>query len=392
MHKYLAELVTVGWIGTNWNVASWQRNKKLFAQLNINSQKSYKEARFQIEKEIKKLTSYLPEDFSMKYRIRCLRVPEINVKCPVCDGCRQLGLTGDGKDNFFYPTCGLKDSEHGKYLVKRGNEKRQETCQETLGSATATTAHLNQDNLKLLSKEYIEEKFIDENLHVKVEKFMDFLGCKSTAVFNFCKRFKVNYKPRRGSSQPEKNLSILIKKVLKDTIIVNNDLSIIKPNELDIYLPEYNLAIEYNGLLWHSHGIDKWGPINNPLSTPDRHLDKTKACQSKEIDLIHIFEDEYINNQDHVELLLKRKLGLEAWPVYTQDLIYWDLNHGNLPEQLQRDYEVIKTIPPRANYFKPGRGKEVSQWTPHKTEAEVYNAGYRKYYDCGELMLEKHAC
>ena len=67
--------------------------------------------------------------------------------------------------------------------------------------------------------------------------------------------------------------------------------SIIKPYELDIYIPEINTAIEYNGLLWHS---DKYKVDKN------YHLKKLNACKEKGIKLLQIFEDEYINNKNIV--------------------------------------------------------------------------------------------
>ncbi len=244
--------------------------------------------------------------------------------------------------------------------------------------------HYNLDNLKLLSKEYIELNFIEDGGFLMVKEFCSFLNCGHAIPYIMCKEFGVTYIYRSGSLV-EKYLVNFLSSLL-DIRIIENSRKIIKPNELDIYLPEYKLAIEYNGIMWHSCGTSPWSALDNPVPNQNRHLDKTKACQEKEIDLIHIFEDEYLNDQDTIELLLKRKLGLEFWPIYTQDIVHWNLNHGNLPEQLQKDYKVIKTIPPRANYFKSGTFK-ISQWTSHKTEEELYSAGYRKYYDCGSLTL-----
>lgn len=67
--------------------------------------------------------------------------------------------------------------------------------------------------------------------------------------------------------------------------------SIIKPYELDVYIPEINTAIEYNGLLWHS---DKY------KSDKNYHLKKLNACKENGIKLLQIFEDEYVNNKDIV--------------------------------------------------------------------------------------------
>lgn len=57
----------------------------------------------------------------------------------------------------------------------------------------------------------------------------------------------------------------------------------ISPLELDIYIPEKKIAIECNGLYWHSY--TEKDDINY-------HLNKTELCNQKNIQLIHIFEDE----------------------------------------------------------------------------------------------------
>jgi len=57
---------------------------------------------------------------------------------------------------------------------------------------------------------------------------------------------------------------------------------IIKNRELDVYVPELNIAIECNGLYWHS----------DLMKSKNYHLDKTEQCESKGIRLIQIFADE----------------------------------------------------------------------------------------------------
>jgi len=82
--------------------------------------------------------------------------------------------------------------------------------------------------------------------------------------------------------------------------IVRHNRTLIKPLELDIVLPDYKIAIEYNGLYWHSEqaGTDK-----------DYHLQKTKLCEKVGYRLIHIFEDEWILKKDIVKSRLKHILG-----------------------------------------------------------------------------------
>jgi len=76
---------------------------------------------------------------------------------------------------------------------------------------------------------------------------------------------------------------------------------IIPPKELDIYIPDKKLAIEFNGIYWHSEfaGTDK-----------TYHLKKTEECEKKEIQLIHLFEDDWLYRKDIVKSRLKNLLGI----------------------------------------------------------------------------------
>lgn len=90
---------------------------------------------------------------------------------------------------------------------------------------------------------------------------------------------------------------------LSDFLMTNNisfverDRTVLCPFELDFYLPEHNIAIELDGLYWHS--------IN--FKEPKYHVDKTNSCESLGIQLIHIFEDEWIYRR---EIVLSRILNL----------------------------------------------------------------------------------
>lgn len=95
-----------------------------------------------------------------------------------------------------------------------------------------------------------------------------------------------------GFSNLEKGLLESVKLIYHNEII-QNDRQLIKPYELDIVLPQIKLAIQFNGLYWHS---DK---------DKNYHLNKTELCELKGYRLIHIFEDEWINNQEDIMNRLK---------------------------------------------------------------------------------------
>ena len=87
----------------------------------------------------------------------------------------------------------------------------------------------------------------------------------------------------------------------KNKISYIKDNKICEGKELDFYIPSHNLAIEFDGLYWHSEnkGKDKF-----------YHANKTKMANEKGIRLIHIFEDEWIQHENICKSLLSLYLNL----------------------------------------------------------------------------------
>jgi very-short-patch-repair endonuclease len=73
---------------------------------------------------------------------------------------------------------------------------------------------------------------------------------------------------------------------------------IIKPKEIDFYIPDKKIAIELNGLYYHSeHFVDA-----------DYHKNKWLECSKNEIDLIQIWEDEWKDKKDLIKKLISNKI------------------------------------------------------------------------------------
>lgn len=75
-----------------------------------------------------------------------------------------------------------------------------------------------------------------------------------------------------------------------------------KQLQLDIFCKDRNLAIEFDGLFWHS---DYDGNCNKYY-----HLYKTEECEKQGIQLIHIFEDEWLYKKNIVKSYIKGLLGI----------------------------------------------------------------------------------
>jgi hypothetical protein len=187
------------------------------------------------------------------------------------------------------------------------------------------------DKLKLSGKEFVEKLknkwgynpyIFDENqydgYHEKINVKCKECGYETRLTPNnmiggnkneniICKKCSNN----RERSMEEQELLSFIKNNYNKKIIVN-DRSLLNGKEIDIYLPDDNIAFEYNGLYWHS---------NNFLNK-NYHLKKFNKCKDKNIKLIHIYSDEWVFNKENIKekillILNKNKTNkLENYKIY----------------------------------------------------------------------------
>ena len=114
---------------------------------------------------------------------------------------------------------------------------------------------------------------------------------------------KMNENPNweRFTSSYEKEIQFFLND--NNIYFETHNRSILQTNELDIFIPSKNIAIEFNGNKYHT---EWWGG-----KTRQYHLNKTKKCKEKDIGLIHIFEDEFVNNKEIVFNKLRHIIGLQ---------------------------------------------------------------------------------
>jgi len=134
---------------------------------------------------------------------------------------------------------------------------------------------------------------------------------------NFCTICFPLYK--NNISQLEKNLLNFIKENYDEEIIINSK-SIIKPLELDIYLPELNLAFEFNGVYWH----------NELNKHKNYHKMKSDMCDEKDIQLIHIYEDDWVYKQDIIKSMICNKLGKSSGRIFARKTEVKKINDNKL--------------------------------------------------------------
>ena len=127
--------------------------------------------------------------------------------------------------------------------------------------------------------------------------------------------------PVSGNSMFQKEIFNYVTSLLGTSVDVSENNKTILQNhkEIDIYIPSMHIGIECDGLFWHG----EVGGMKDKLY----HLNKTLECEKLGIRLIHIFEDEWVNNTTIVKAKLKHLLKMNADKVYARKCDIREVNN-----------------------------------------------------------------
>lgn len=216
----------------------------------------------------------------------------------------KLKRYGDENYNNITKTLKTKEEIHGFKNYNNSNKNKITT----------------RDNLLIR----LDLKTSDKLIKYDIEDSNITLNCSScgsdyeiyNTLFNY--RTEINIKPcticnpiNSSDSFHQKELADFIISLLPNENVIQETKKIIPPLELDIYIENKKLAIEFDGLYWHS----------NKFLDSKYHLNKTNQCRALDIDLLHVFEDEWIYKKDIVKSVIKSKLGLSDNVIYGRKCI-----------------------------------------------------------------------
>ena len=128
-----------------------------------------------------------------------------------------------------------------------------------------------------------------------------------------------------GISKLEREFSEKLK--IDDLIL--NDRTVLNGKEIDIVVPSKKIAIEFNGLYWHSE-----------LNGKDRnyHLNKTLLAEEKGYQLIHVFDKEYLEQKEIVLSIIHSKLGIFDRRIYARKTIIREITTKEKDEFLENNH------------------------------------------------------
>ena len=133
-----------------------------------------------------------------------------------------------------------------------------------------------------------------ENICTKCNPISDLITIKENEISDFIQTLNINY--------------------------IKNDRKFLSGKEIDILMLDNSLGIEFNGLYWHS---DKYRDSKY-------HLNKTEVCEQNNIQLLHIFEDEWFFKKNIVKSIIKSKLGIFNERIFARKCNVQLLNNNQL--------------------------------------------------------------
>jgi hypothetical protein len=102
----------------------------------------------------------------------------------------------------------------------------------------------------------------------------------------------------------------------------------ISPYEIDIYLPELKLGFEFNGVWWHS---DKFKKENY-------HLKKYEISNLSGVQLITIWEDDWVTNREICESFVLNKLGKTHNRIYARNCEIKEISYNDSKNFLDNNH------------------------------------------------------
>ena len=142
-----------------------------------------------------------------------------------------------------------------------------------------------------INKEFWEEHFIDKKLNAFcVSDCAIYHNMRNITVRTYMEEFGINVRLKYSSVSETEIATLCVNNGIE---VKMHDRTLLAPSELDIVLPKNNIAIEFDGLMYHSAGYNSTVHSHTGINK-DYHLNKILKCEKLGIRLFHVFEHEWL--------------------------------------------------------------------------------------------------
>ena len=246
--------------------------------------------------------------------------------CPSCGKEFRADSRRKHKEDFVKEAkilYGKVDFNYDKFIYVNNKTKGIIGCPMHGDFEQTPTGHLTQNGCKGCSVQIRRDSRIQSTVEI-VDKMIQkrgndgytfdkvnyiYTGCKVTITCNQYGDFNINaydflkggnhpLRTNNHTSRPEKELYDFIKNLYPDA--QSNVYGMIGRKELDIYIPNLNKAIEFNGTYWH------YDQSNKNCKPKGYHAMKSNLCKDIGVKLLHVREDLWLNKKEHMKKVIRK--------------------------------------------------------------------------------------
>lgn len=304
-----------------------------------------------VPETINKIKSSIKEHYGEQYTFAA-QVPEIQEKI-VKTNMKRYGTERPTQNDSIkekIEKTNIKNYGVKTIFLKDGfREYTNNVMMERYGTTNTNVIHVR--HRENMTREFWLNNFIDpRGGGFDTIKCATYHGISNSCVQVYLDKFNITMRHKSGSVHEADIINYIKSLGVKN--IKKSNRAVIKPRELDIFLPDYNIAIEYDGLMYHSQGRYTQGKIQN--ISLNYHLSKMQQCKKLGIQLFHIFENEWLNNpeqQDIWKSMICSKLG-HSDRIYARKLrvtcvdsatamLFCEVNHLQGPVKSTYNYALV---------------------------------------------------
>lgn len=192
----------------------------------------------------------------------------------------------------------MKNPEISAKIKKRNIER--------YGRVSPNQIHITDETMDVLeSKSKLQSLY---NTHKNLETVAKILGVHFSSVQRACTKLGVCVLKHHMVSKGEREIQEFLEEL--GVSYVTNNRKIIN-GELDIVIPSAKVAIEYNGVYWHSDAVK---------DTKRYHQTKSLNCMEAGYLLIHVWEDDWNNDKKQriIKDKIRSKLGVSSQKIHAR--------------------------------------------------------------------------
>ena len=186
-------------------------------------------------------------------------------------------------------------------------------------------------------QQYIESHYCGK---VSISTLCVDLGVTDTPIYYHIRENNCQNLLKDKESSIEHEIIEYLKELDNSIIIKHNDRTVIAPQEIDIYLPQYQIGIECNPTVTHNSSLcDPWGGKPKPYKY---HQNKSLAAKEKGIFIFHVFGYEWSHSKSVVLSMISNLIKYNSNKIYARNTYVTEISNSECIKFLNANHRQGK--------------------------------------------------